>query len=137
MNGSILMIALIVMLVATSSTPLNAQFFSPSFDISPKETRSLIATDTNVVFLDVRSPMEYNEERIANTPLMPLQYLEQRINNLDKFKNKKIIVYCHSGNRSELAVEIMREYGFNAFNMQGGILRWKAERFPTINGPIK
>lgn len=108
-----------------------------SIDLSAKAVRALLANDTSVVLLDVRSPREYTEERIANTPLMPLQYLERKINELNQYKHKKIIVYCYSGNRSELAVEILREYGFNALNMQGGILQWKAQRYPTISGAVR
>ncbi len=103
-------------------------------NISAATARTMMAKDTNVIVLDVRSPREYNDERIANTPLMPLQFLEKKINDLNQYKKKKIIVYCHSGNRSELAVEILREYGFNALNMEGGILQWKRNRFPTISG---
>lgn len=106
-------------------------------NISAATARTMIAKDTNVIVLDVRSPREYNDERIGNTPLMPLQFLEKKINELERYKKKKIIVYCHSGNRSELAVEILREYGFNALNMEGGILQWKANRFPTISGGVR
>lgn len=108
-----------------------------SFDLTAKAVRALLAKDTTVVLLDVRSPREYTEERIANTPLMPLQHLERKINELNQYKNRKIVVYCHSGNRSELAVEILREYGFNALNLQGGILQWKAQRYPTISGAAR
>jgi rhodanese-related sulfurtransferase len=108
-----------------------------SVDLTAKAVRALLAKDTSVVLLDVRSPREYTEERIANTPLMPLQNLERKINELNQYKNKKIVVYCYSGNRSELAVEILREYGFNALNMQGGIIQWKAQRYPTISGAAR
>ena len=120
--------------VALGVLPATTELFGQTYEVTPKETRALMNKDTNIVVLDVRSQMEYNEERIANTPLMPLQFVEKRIADLQIFKKKKIIVYCHSGNRSELAVEILREHGFNAYNMNGGILRWKAERFPTITG---
>ncbi len=128
----ILLFALVFLMVTSI---VRAQQYSSAFDISAKETRKVLAKDTNVVLLDVRSPQEYAGERIANSPLMPLQYIEKKIRDLERYKNKKIIVYCRSGNRSELAVEILREYGFNALNMQGGILQWKAERFPTMSGP--
>ncbi|MCK9408711.1 MAG: rhodanese-like domain-containing protein [Bacteriovoracaceae bacterium] len=118
-------------------SPVHAQQLTASVDISAKAARVLLAKDTNVVLLDVRSPREYNEERIANTPLMPLQYLEKRISDLNQYKHKKIVVYCYSGNRSELAVEILREYGFNALSMQGGILQWKAQQYPTISGAVR
>ncbi|MFA5834418.1 MAG: rhodanese-like domain-containing protein [Bacteroidota bacterium] len=131
----VFLIGTVVILSMTSS--LQAQQLTASIDISAKEARILLAKDTNAVLLDVRSPGEYTEERIANTPLMPLQFLEKKINELNHYKHKKIVVYCHSGNRSELAVEILREYGFHALNMQGGILQWKAQKFPTISGAVR
>lgn len=112
-------------------------FGQSSTNISAKTAREMLLKDTSIVLLDVRSPGEHIEERIANKPLMPLQYVESKIGELERFKKKKIIVYCRSGNRSDMAVEILREYGFNAFNMEGGIIQWKRERFPTISGPIQ
>lgn len=115
----------------------SAQQMAGKFDIPAKQVRELLAKDANVVLIDVRSPREYNEERIKDTPLIPLQLLEQRIAELDKYKKKKLIVYCLSGGRSDLAVEILRDYGFNANNMQGGLLEWKRLKYPTITGATK
>lgn len=119
----------------TSALP--PQFGKNPYDLTAKELRSLMAKDTSVVLLDVRSPREYSEERIANTPLMPLQFLERRIAELAPYKKKKVVVYCHSGHRSEIALEILREYGFNALHLQGGLLQWKSNRFPTISGAVR
>lgn len=127
-----LLLVVIVVLTLSSNT-----FGQSSANISAKTAREMMLMDTSIVLLDVRSPGEHIEERIANKPLMPLQYVESKIGELEKFKKKKIIVYCRSGNRSDMAVEILREYGFNAFNMEGGIIQWKRERFPTISGPIQ
>ncbi|MBP6672440.1 MAG: rhodanese-like domain-containing protein [Bacteroidetes bacterium] len=123
-------------LIIVLAVTLNALGQS-SANISAKIAREMLLKDTSIVLLDVRTPGEHREERIANKPLMPLQYVESKIGELEKFKKKKIIVYCRSGNRSDMAVEILREYGFNAFNMEGGIIQWKRERFPTISGPIQ
>ncbi|HAP36383.1 MAG TPA: rhodanese-like domain-containing protein [Bacteroidetes bacterium] len=114
-----------------------AQQTAGMFDISAKEARTLISKDSGVVLIDVRSPQEYNQERIANIPLLPLQFVEKRIRDLEQYKKKKIIVYCLTGARSDLAVEILREYGFNAQNMQGGLLQWKALGYPTISGALQ
>jgi rhodanese-related sulfurtransferase len=123
-------------LIIVLAIAVNA-FGQSSSNISAKTAREMLLKDTSIVLLDVRSPGEHIEERIANKPLMPLQYVESKIGELERFKKKKIIVYCRSGNRSDMAVEILREYGFNAFNMEGGIIQWKRERFPTISGPIQ
>ncbi|MFA6455915.1 MAG: rhodanese-like domain-containing protein [Bacteroidota bacterium] len=103
--------------------------------ISATEAYAQLQKDTTIVLLDVRTPEEHYNQRISNTPLIPVQELEQRIHELDAFKDRTIIVYCRSGNRSGVATKLLRERGFNAKNMLGGILKWKAEQLPTINGP--
>jgi len=123
--------ALMIMLTTSSILP---QQSSSSTVITAKETRKMLASDSTIVLLDVRTQGEYDSERISNTPLFPVQSLEENISDLKKYKNNKIIVYCRSGNRSGMAVKILRQHGFNAVNMQGGIIQWKAERFPTISG---
>ena len=40
------------------------------------------------------------------------------------FKDTEMIVICRSGNRSSQATRILKENGFNAYNMQGGMLAW-------------
>ena len=43
------------------------------------------------------------------------------------YQDKKIIVYCRSGNRSGTATKILNQNGFNAFNMIGGMNGWKGK----------
>ncbi len=105
--------------------------------ISAQETRAKLHNDTTIFVLDVRTPEEHIGERIANTMLIPVQELEQRIHELDAYKDRTIIVYCRSGNRSGVATAMLRKKGFNAVNMQGGIIRWKSKNFPTISGPMQ
>ncbi|MFZ4619475.1 MAG: rhodanese-like domain-containing protein [Bacteroidota bacterium] len=109
-----------------------AQQSSPS--VSVKETYTMLQKDTSVVFLDVRTPEEHAQARIGETPLIPLNELENRLGELERYKDRKIVVYCRSGNRSGKATSILRQHGFNALNMQGGIIQWKQEQYPIISG---
>ncbi len=102
--------------------------------ISVQETKSLLASDSTVLLLDVRTPGEHETERIDNTPLIPLQSLEGRMEELEQYRGSMIIVYCRSGNRSGTAAAMLRESGYNAVNMTGGIIRWKSEGFPVLRG---
>lgn len=101
--------------------------------VSVHETYGMLG-DTTLLLLDVRTAQEHAAQRIMESPLIPVQELESRIQELDRFKDKKIVVYCRSGNRSGIATEILRGQGFDAYNMSGGMLRWNEERLPTING---
>lgn len=111
-----------------------AQQSSESQSISPFEAKRMLLNDSSVVLLDVRTDSEHWAERIAETPLIPVQSLENRLDELKDYRDKTIIVYCRSGNRSGTATRILRQHGYRAFNMQGGIIQWKYERFPTTIG---
>tara|TARA_Y100000287_G_C14129892_1_gene309328 strand:+ start:463 stop:834 length:372 start_codon:yes stop_codon:yes gene_type:complete len=83
--------------------------------------------DVNYYFLDVRTIKEHENKSIPSTDCIPVQELEERIDELNKHRKKKIIVYCRSGNRSSNAVRILNENGFNAFNMIGGMNGWEGK----------
>ena len=84
-----------------------------------------------VLFLDVRTRQEFvNDGRIKNALLVPVNSLEKKLIDLEIHKQKKIIVYCRSGRRSQLATDILINNNFNAFNMEGGFLAWKEYTHP-------
>ena len=87
----------------------------------------LLLNNSDYYFLDVRTIQEHKNKSIPGTNCIPVQELEQRIEELDKYRKKKIIVYCRSGNRSGMAVKILNKSGFNALNMSNGMNEWKGE----------
>ena len=88
-----------------------------------------ILTENEYLFLDVRTIEEHNTISIPETIVIPVQELEFRLNELNKYKEKQIVVYCRSGNRSKKGTQILNKNGFNAYNLIGGIKAW--------NGPIQ
>ena len=78
-------------------------------------------------FLDVRTAEEHKIKSIPDTDCIPVQEIENKIVELDKYRDKKIIVYCRSGNRSGTATKILNENGFKAYNMLGGMNEWNGE----------
>ena len=79
-----------------------------------------------VLFLDVRTPQEFNYEgSIKNALLIPINDLEKKISMLEYYKDKRIIVYCRSGRRSKIATEILKKKNFNALNLEGGFIAWE------------
>ena len=78
-------------------------------------------------FLDVRTAEEHKIKSIPDTDCIPVQEIERRIVELNKYRDKKIIVYCRSGNRSETATKILNKNGFKAYNMLGGMNDWNGE----------
>lgn len=102
--------------------------------ISPEETHAVEA-DSNVILLDVRTPGEFDGEsgHLANSLLIPVQELEQRVDELTQYKDKTIIAYCRTGNRSGTAAAILTKRGFKAKNMEGGIVKWNELKLPVVH----
>lgn len=101
--------------------------------ISPNQAYSLLQKDENVTLLDVRTPEEYAQEHIQGATLIPVQILNTNLPQLQNVKNKKIIVYCHSGNRSVEASRILVKNGFVPLNIKGGISQWKSDGFNVVH----
>ena len=92
--------------------------------IDSKAATKFINKD-NYLFLDVRSIEEHKVKAIPNTPNIPVQELENRIDELKIYRDKKIIVYCRSGNRSKLGTDILTKNGYEAVNLIGGMNQWE------------
>ncbi len=96
-------------------------------EISPAELKALLDSgERSILLLDVRFPDEHAQRRIKTEEqlLIPLPELEDRIAELEPYRDRLIIAYCRSGSRSEYATGILRSHGFNVRNLRGGILAW-------------
>ena len=103
--------------------------------LSPPEARETIGRrsgDPAFVLLDVRTPMEYREERIEGSVMVDYLSPSFRDDVAKLDRSKSYLVYCRSGQRSDGAVKVMRELGFrNVSGIAGGITKWKEAGFPT------
>ncbi len=77
------------------------------------------------LLLDVRQPEEYATAKIEGALLIPLAELPSRLAELPK--DRPLVVMCHHGMRSAHAVHHLREAGFDALNLSGGIDAWSRE----------
>ena len=84
-----------------------------------------LLSNHNYIFIDVRTQQEYDTGHIPNSTHISVESLESRIDEIEKFREKKIVVYCRSGNRSSKGTKIFNKYGFEAVNLSGGMLQWK------------
>jgi rhodanese-related sulfurtransferase len=80
----------------------------------------------NALLLDVRTPHERKKDQIKGSLHIPAYDLKKRSEELRKFKDKEIICYCRTGNRSLGAAAKLKRKGFNAANLKGGISKWQS-----------
>jgi len=97
-------------------------------NITVADVQKKINAKNNILLLDVRTVTEFDGplSHIAGAVLLPIQELEQRVDELNEHKEKEIIVICRSGNRSQTGTRILISHGFNAVNMLGGMEAWNA-----------
>lgn len=81
---------------------------------------------TNIQLLDVRTPEEYKSGHLQNAMQADWNNenaFQERVKALDK--TKPVYTYCLSGARSNAATDWLRQNGFTAYNLSGGIAAWK------------
>lgn len=97
--------------------------------ISAQQAEHMIASE-NVLIVDVRTPEEFTQAHLENAISIPLSNLEENLP--PRSMEKKLIVYCQSGNRSVAASRILAEKGYQPLNLKGGISAWSQSGYPVV-----
>ena len=101
-----------------------------AMEISVEELKQKLDKGEKPFLLDVREPVEHQIASIGGL-LIPLRQVPERVSELDA--NQEIIVYCHTGSRSERAVSYLHDQGFkNVKNLVGGIEAWSRRIDPKV-----
>lgn len=79
-----------------------------------------IVNNPSATIIDVRSPMEFESAHVKGAINIPLEYVSTSV---EQFKNfsKPVILYCRSGNRSGLALHILKASGVTEAYNGGGL----------------
>lgn len=97
-------------------------------EVAPAEAKRRI--DGGALHVDVREPDEHARMRIEGARLLPLSEFADRYGE-ELPRDREIVVSCRSGARSGRAVAFLREQGYDAVNLAGGIIDWEAEGLPV------
>lgn len=135
--GSIAVLSTIILMVIfiPQLTPNNEQPGEYE-DISVSVAYDMINDDEtypDLIVLDVRSQSEYDSGHLNNSILIPVDELENRLDEIEEYKNTEIVVHCRSGSRSRTASGILASNGFSkVYNMLSGISAWTGAGYPTV-----
>lgn len=100
--------------------------------VDAKQAIAMIENDSNTSLLDVRTIQEYKEGHLRDATLIPVEHLAQNLGMLKNEKNKKILVYCATGNRSVYASRVLKKHGFTPVNIKGGIMDLAKENVEIV-----
>lgn len=101
-----------------------------SKEVSVQEAVQLI-NRRDALVLDVRDATEYASGHIANARHIPAAEVGKRIAELEKAKQRPVIVACRTGARAAAACGVLRKNGFQeVFTLKGGVLGWQQASLP-------
>jgi rhodanese-related sulfurtransferase len=100
-------------------------------NIAPADALSLLKARPNLYLLDVRTPQEFQQARIAGAHLIPIDQVMQRVDELPQ--DRPILVYCAVGSRSAQVFSFLARRGYTeVYNLDGGIYAWAAKGYPVV-----
>ncbi|SRR5581483_3132207 len=103
---------------------------APDAEITPAQLKARLDAGTAPALLDVREPWEHAIVALPGARLIPMDELPFRADELDPAR--ETVVYCHHGIRSAAVVQWLRQLGFPARNLTGGIDAWAAAVDPSL-----
>lgn len=100
--------------------------------LSPHQA-TLLVNRQNGVILDIRDKKTFDAGHIVDAINIPSAKLGERVTELEKFRDKPLVVVCQLGQQSGDAVKLLEEKGFSSVSrMHGGITEWTTQGLPLV-----
>lgn len=129
---------LVLLLVMLGS---GAALLIPSLRRGGEQVSTLQATQLinqgKTLLLDVRDSAAFAAGHVREARNIPLKELPRRLGELEKFKNRNVIVVCASGVQSPRATNLLRDAGFaTVMSLSGGLNAWHAQGLPVARQSV-
>ena len=124
----------LVLIAVTSGLMLLWSFFGNRLrglnEVSCAEALQLI-NHKEACILDVREPEEFKTGHLLNAKSIPLVKLRDRLGEMERYREKPVVVVCRSGQRSATACALLAKEGFaQVYNLSGGVMAWQKTSLP-------
>ena len=101
--------------------------------LSPQQAISLINTEEGV-FVDLRDAADFNKGHIVGAINIPAVKLTERMAELQKYKDKPIVLACKMGQQSGAASKQLKGAEYTrVYKMSGGMMEWGNLQLPTVS----
>ena len=105
--------------------------------VTPTQATLLINRE-DAQIIDVRGSDEYVGGHLPDSRNIPLEQLEARAGELERFKSTPVILVCQTGSRSAGACKQLEKLGFTRVNnLESGIAGWRSAGLPLKKGSKK
>ena len=101
--------------------------------LSPQEAITLVNKEEGV-FVDLRDAAEYSKGHIVGAINVPSAKLPERMVELDKYKNKPLVLVCKMGQQSGAAGKQLKAANYlQVYKMTGGMMEWANLQLPKVS----
>ncbi len=100
-------------------------------NLTSRELTAMVNRDEAFI-LDIRSKKDFSTGHIVGSVNISNDQINTRMNELEKHKDKTIIVVCASGVNAGGACSELKKAGFNVARLSGGITGWRNENLPVV-----
>jgi len=131
-NHALLVLAFIAVLGMLIYTEY-LRFFSGIPNLSPYAATQLL-NDNEAVFVDVREEKEFKAGHIKGARNIPVNQLDKHLHEIEKYKEKDVVVYCESGMRASRVTGKLKKQGFTKLSsIAGGLAGWEKANLPLVS----
>lgn len=86
----------------------------------------------SALVLDVREADEFAQGHLQGARNIPLSQLDARSKELQKFRDKPVLIVCQRGSRASKAAKLLKAQSFSALSvLKGGMQAWQEANMPT------
>jgi len=92
-----------------------------------------LVNNENALVVDVRDKAEFDQGHIVDAINIPFASIETRADELNKHKDRPIVIACKMGQHSGAAGTALRKKGFeNVSRLRGGVAEWRVQNLPVV-----
>ncbi len=103
-------------------------------ELTPTALASALAAGPRPQLVDVRTDAEFRAGHVAGAISAPITSLSRALPRLGLDPGRKVVAICLTAHRSIPAVRLLRKHGFDAAQLAGGMLAWRAAGLPEDRG---
>lgn len=106
-------------------------------EVDPNQAVELINHE-NALPLDVRADDEFAKGHIVDSINIPFALLDSRMDELQPYRDRKLLVCCESGRQAAHACARLKSAGFQSiYKLRGGLMAWRSAGLPLERGTRK
>jgi len=105
--------------------------------IHPAVLATALNAEPALQLVDVRTGVEYAGGHIRGAVNVPITALVSRLASLGLDRSRPVVAVCLSAHRSPPAVRLFRRHGYDAVELAGGMLAWRAAGLPEEGRPVR